>query len=88
MPTYLCWLRLISWPKVLLHSSHAYGRFPLWDLLVGTHVKIFQVVQLNSISKMVGATAVAQSVKLPERRSLKEVQLNWREFDSSLQSRS
>ena len=34
------------------------------------------------------ATRVAQSVKRPELRSLKEVQLNWREFDSRSHHRS
>ena len=29
---YLCWLKLISWPNVLLHISQAYGLFPLCDL--------------------------------------------------------
>ena len=33
---YLCWLKLISWPKVLLHNSQAYGRLPLCDLLACT----------------------------------------------------
>lgn len=31
--TYLCWLKLTSWPNVLLHNSHANGRFPLCDRL-------------------------------------------------------
>ena len=34
------------------------------------------------------AATVAQSVKRPELRSLKEVQLNWREFDSRSQHSS
>lgn len=33
---YLCWLKLISCPKVLLQSSQAYGLFPLCDLLAWT----------------------------------------------------
>ena len=31
---HLCWLRLISCPKVLLQSSQAKGLAPLWLLLV------------------------------------------------------
>lgn len=30
--SYRCWLRLTSWPNVLLHNSQANGRFPLWLL--------------------------------------------------------
>ena len=35
-----------------------------------------------NLAWLAAAVAVAQSVKCPELRSLKEVQLNWREFDS------
>lgn len=34
--TYLCWLKLISCPNVLLHNSQANGRLPLCDRLACT----------------------------------------------------
>ena len=65
-------------PRLLDHEAWAQ---PLrFKHFYGAHL-CFKVLVL-------AAVAVAQLVKRPELRSLKEVQLNWREFDSWLRHRS
>lgn len=43
--TYLCWLKLTSWPNVLLHSSHANGRLPMVNRKMKTFLnETFEIV--------------------------------------------
>lgn len=52
--TALCCVRLISWPKVLLHNSQANGRLPLCDRLAWTCINqyilyVFANLHINII---------------------------------------
>lgn len=66
-----CWLRLTSWPKVLLHNSHANGRFPEWDLRAWTSSPwgvlniLSHFTQLNTIPSVVPSEGSMVPIAVP-----------------------